>query len=272
MFVDILKEALALLRKNLNLAQLVFIFFIVITLFAPTIIGVKLNIKILPVFLTWYAFLCAFFAGLFFAFKKSIDYETNPPKNENSYGLSPLYFSEFFQGVGLFVKKFLLAGILVLFLLFAFGLAYDYFVSHYVVIPEIISKVNKMDIFLNDSKMLEFINTLSYDDRLKIAKLSLLTFFVVSVYGYLTMLYPVVLVNQEKDFFNSFFVSIKCLAKNLPVSVFIFLFFNVAISLAAFISATAVNNIFVSVIAILIQCYLNVWYILSLFVYYEKIK
>ena len=74
MFIIILKEAAALLRKNLNLAQLVFIFFIIVTLFLPAIVGIKINVKIISVIFAWYALLCAFFAGLFFAFKKAMDY------------------------------------------------------------------------------------------------------------------------------------------------------------------------------------------------------
>ena len=86
------------------------------------------------------------------------------------------------------------------------------------------------------------------------------------------MLYPVTLVNEEENFLKSFLTSLKYSLKDFPVSFFIFLFFNLGIFFATVISSVAVNNILISVLAILLQCYLNVWYILSLFVYYEKIK
>ena len=47
---------------------------------------------------------------------------------------------------------------------------------------------------------------------------------------------------------------------------------NIAISFASFITMASGNNIFISIIAILLQCYLNVVYMLSVFVYYEKVK
>ena len=272
MFIIILKEAAALLRKNLNLAQLVFIFFIIVTLFLPAIVGIKINVKIIPVIFAWYALLCAFFAGLFFAFKKAMDYRTYPPKNENSYGLSPLYFSEFLQGIGMHFYKFLLAGLLVVILLLLLGFGYDYILAHYVVIPESFFKLKSAEILTNDAKMLEFVNSLSLQEQIKISKLSLFTFAVVALWGYITMLYPVALVNEEENFIKSFLTSIKYSLKDFSVSFFIFLFFNIGIFFATLISSVAVNNILISVLAILLQCYLNVWYILSLFVYYEKIK
>ena len=272
MFIIVLKEASALLRKNLNLAQLIFIFFIIATLFFPSLYGVKVNFRILPVIVFWYALFCAFFAGVFFAFKKAIDYRTDPPKNENPYGLSPLYFAEFFQGIGMHFYKFLLAGLIVVFLLFVFGFGYDYIVSHYVAMPEVFSKIKSVELLTNDAKLMEFINSLSPHEQLKIAQLGLFTFAVAALWGYITMLYPVSLVSTDGNIFKALWDSLKCLVKDLPVSLFIFLFFNIGIFFATLISSVAVSNIIISVLAILLQCYLNVWYILSLFVYYEKVK
>lgn len=270
MFVIIVKEAMALLKKNMNLAQLIFIFYIIATLFAPMVMGVKLNFKAIPMLVLWYALFCSLFAGLFFAFKKALDYKTNPP-NENSLGLSPLYFAEFLQGVGKYTTKFLLAGLIVLFLLLLLGMGYDFVIEHYVVLPQAFHQISS-DILLSDSKMTEFINSLTLAEQIKLSKLSLFTLGVIALFGVLTMFYPVLLVSNEDNPFKSFIISLKYLFWNLPISLVIFFFFNIAITFASLISFSAGNNIIISIISILLQCYLNVLYILTLFVYYEKAK
>ena len=113
MFIEILKKSFDLMKKNLNLTQLIFIFFIVMTIIAPVLAGLKINIKALPFIILLFCVVCMFFSGLFFAFKKAMEYEKNPPKNDNPFDLSPMYFAEFFQGVGLYFKKFIFAGILI---------------------------------------------------------------------------------------------------------------------------------------------------------------
>ena len=272
MFREIIFEATRLMKKNLNLAQIIFILFFIVSIFSPTIIGVKLNFKILPALVLWYALLAAFFAGLFYAFRAAVDYEKEPVKKENELGLSPLYFAEFFQGIGAYIKKFLAAGSIFVFLFLVVGFGYDYFVNHYVVIPKAFSQIATAELLGNDVKMMEFVNSLSSADILKMAKLSLFTLFVVSFLGYITMLYPVVLVSTEDNFLKAFGTSIKALFKNFIVSFMLFFFFNLALSMIAIISAAVANNIILTVLSILLQCYFNVLYLLALFVYYEKVR
>ncbi len=269
MFIEILRESSKLLKKNLNLAQLIFIFFILMTFFSSTIMGAKFNIRLVPSLILWGILIAAFFAGLFFAFKKAIEYETEPPKTNND--LPPLYFAEFFQGAGAFTLKFALAGIFLLFLVFLLGFGYDYFVTHYVVLPESFKNLTT-ETLMSNAKMTEFANSLSIADAAKLGKLSLMTFAIMGAFGYLTMLYPMILVREEHNFFKSFFVSIKYLFKDFFVSLILFLFFNIVLAMAGFISMAVASNIILSVFIILLQCYFNVWYILSMFVYYEKVK
>ena len=272
MFIDILKEAFKLLKKNLNLTQLIFIFFILLTIVTPAFSVLKLNIKAIPFILLFFAVFCMFLSGLFYAFKKSVDYETNPPKNDNPFDLSPLYFAEFFQGVGMFFVKFLLAGIFILILFILLSIGFDFLIAHYVVIPEKIRLLFTSDIIFNDAKMIDFANSLSQAEKIKLGKLSMAALLGMSFFGFITMLYPVILVVKENNFFKSFFISIKYLFKDIFVSFILFLFFNICLVTASLLNASVANNIIVSVIVILLQCYLNVWYILSLFVYYEKVK
>lgn len=272
MFINILSNSLKLMKKNLNLTQLVFIFFIIMTLSTPVLATIKMNFKAIPFILIFFILICAIFAGLSFAFKKALDYETNPPKSDNNLGLSPLYFAEFFQGTGFYLKKFLLAGLVVVLLMFIFGFTYDFVLSHYVVIPEKILNANLNEILMNDGKVLEFVNSLSVDEQLKIGKIALFTAGVFSLFGFITMLYPVVLVSEEVNFLKSFWISLKALFKNLPISLLTFFFFNICLTFASILNAGVGHNIIISIIAILLQCYLNVWYLLTLFVYYEEVK
>jgi len=272
MFIEILKDSLKLMKKNLNLTQLVFILFIIMTLATPVLATIKLNLKALPFVLIFFALVCAIFAGLFFAFKKSLDYEINPPKTNNPLELSPLYFAEFFQGTGCYFKKFIFAGVIVVTLFLLFGFSYDYIIHHFVVIPERLLHIDMNTIFSSEAKMLEFVNSLSASEQVQIGKISMLTIVLATIFGFLTMLYPISLVSEEKNFAKSFLISLKYAFKNLPVSFAIFLFFNICLTLTSLLNASVANSIIVSIVAILLQCYLNVWYILTLFIYYEKVK
>ncbi|MCQ2958000.1 MAG: hypothetical protein MJ180_03745 [Candidatus Gastranaerophilales bacterium] len=272
MFIEILKDAFKLMRKNLNLTQLIFIFFILITLIAPVFSSLRLNIKAIPFILLFFAVVCMFFAGLFYAFKKSVDYETEPPKNDNTFDLSPLYFAEFFQGVGGYFIKFLFAGIFVTILFILLSMGFDYFVAHYIVIPAKIKFLLRSDIIFNDVKLNEFVTSLTQAEKIKLGKLCLSALSGMFLFGYFTMLYPIILVVKENNFFKSLFISIKYLFKNIPISLILFVFFNTCLLMTSLINASVANNFIVSILVILLQCYLNVWYILSLFVYYEKVK
>ncbi|MCR4881289.1 MAG: hypothetical protein K6A44_04980 [bacterium] len=272
MLIDVLKEALRLMKKNMNLTQLVFLLFILVTIFIPVMAGVKLNVRIIPMVVLFFAVLCAFFAGLFFAFKKSLDYDTNPPKSDNIYDLPPLYFAEFFQGVGKYTKTFIFAGILVLLILFLTILTHNYIIDHYIGIPQSLINAARSGILNDNAQIINLINSLSPSDQTKILKLSSVTLLSMCFFGYITVLYPVILVTEEKNFFISFFESLRILAKNMPISIIIFIFFNLLLTIAGMAGAVFANSIILSVICILLQCYLNVWYILSLFVYYEKTK
>ena len=48
MLTDILKEAWRIMKKSMNLTQLVFLLFIIVTIFAPVLGSVKINFKIIP--------------------------------------------------------------------------------------------------------------------------------------------------------------------------------------------------------------------------------
>ncbi len=270
MLLEILSKSLNLMKKNLNLTQLIFIFFIIVTLATPFLSGIKLNLKAIPFIIIFFTFLCAFCAGLFYAFKKSLEYDEKPPENE--FGLSPLYFAELFQGTGCYFKKFLFAGSFILALIVLLSFGYDYFIHHYVVIPKSLLNINLNEVMSSDAKMIEFANSLSVSDKAQIGKIGILSLGIYFAFSYLITLYPVVLVKKEDNFLKSFWLSIKSLFKNLPVSLCIFLFFNICIGIATMLNATFATSIIVSIVAILLQCYLSVWYILSLFVYYEKVK
>ena len=272
MFFEIIKDATNLMKKNLNLTQLIFILFVITMGFTAVLAHMKINIKIIPMGIIFFALLSATFAGIFFAFKKSLDYEKNPPKTDNPFDLSPLYFSEFLQGVGKFTPKFIYAGLFLLILLSLFALGYKYIVNYFVLIPEKFIELTKSPAIWSQVQIMEFVNTLTEAEQTQLSRFCLTTIGVSSLYGILTMLYPVSLINEEANFFKSFFISIKHLFKNLPISIILFVFFNIAFAFANMLSAMFVSNVIISILALFIQCYLIVLYILSLFVYYEKIK
>ena len=272
MFIDILKESLRLMKKNLNLTQLIFLFFILIMIFLPVIASNKINLRIIPMIIIFYGIICAFFSGIFFAFKKSLEYEKNPPISNNPYDLPPLYFSEFAQGISLYIKKFLPAGIVVIGLLALILLGFNYITDNFIGIPQKFIDAVHSNILFDNTKVTEFFNSLSQEENITIIKLGIFTLFSMCLYGYLVMLYPVSLVSEEKNFLLSFLISLKMLLKNIPLSLALFIFFNIFLAFAKGIGVVFVNSTIMFVISVLLQCYLNTWYILGLFVYYEKTK
>ncbi len=272
MFIDILKEALRLMKKSMNLTQLIFLLFIVITIFAPVLAGVKINIKAIPMIVVFFIFLCSFFAGIFNAFKKALIYDTNPPKSNNPLDLPPLFFAEFFQGAGKYSKTFIFAGFLLLVILAVIITSYSYIVHHFIEIPQKFIDATAAGVLYDNAKTVEFFNSLTPQEITTIGKIGFLVLFDTFLFGYLTLLYPVAIVNEEKNFIVSFLISLKVLLKNIPVSLLIFFYFNILLTFISMLGAIFANNIILSVLCILFQCYLNVWYILSLFVYYEKAK
>lgn len=272
MLVDILKEALRLMKKSMNLTQLIFLLFIVLTIFAPVLAGVKMNVKVIPMLIVFFAFVCAFFAGIFNAFKIALEYDINPPKSSNPYELPPLFFAEFFQGVGKYTKTFIFAGLLVLVILVLILLSYSYIVHYFIEIPQKFIEAASSGVLSDNAKTVEFFNSLTPQEFAALGKISLLVLFDTILFGYITLLYPVAIVNEERNFLSAFFISLKVLLKNIPVSFFIFIFFNAILTVMGAMGAIFAGSIILSVICILLQCYLNVWYILSLFVYYEKAK
>ena len=219
-----------------------------------------------------YISFAAFFSGIFYAFKKALEYDTNPPKQNGPYDLPPLFFAEFFQGIGKYAKTFIFAGMFVLLILALIIASYSYIIHSIVEIPQKFMEALNTGVFYDSEKSFEYINSLTPQESIALFKITSLLLLDMMLFGYITLLYPVAIVNEEKNFFSSFFISLKILLKNIPVSFFIFLFFNGLLSFVSFLGAVFASSIILSVICILIQCYLNVWYILSLFVYYEKAK
>ena len=272
MFFEIIQQSFRLMKKNLNLTQLIFILFVITMGFAAILAHLKMNVKVIPMFIIFFALLNATSAGIFYAFKTSLDYEKNPPKTDNPFELSPLYLSEFLQGVGKYTPKFIFAGLFSLALLILFALGYNYLVEHFALMPEKFMELTKTPTMWSQVQLNEFFASLNETQMEQMSKFSLITLGIFWIYGILTMFYPVSLINEEKNFFKSFFISIKYLFKNIPISIILFVCFNISFAFANVMSAAFASNILISIVALFLQCYLIVLYILSLFVYYEKSK
>ena len=151
-------------------------------------------------------------------------------------------------------------------------LFFNYVITHFIVIPPELMQADFKELASNDTLMMNFVNNLSPETQLKISKISLFSMVLFSFFGISTMLYPVALVKSEENFIRTFFTSIKFLFKNIIVSIIIFAFFNICLALTSMLTLGTNGNIFIFFLSLLLQCYLNTWYIFALFVYYEKVK
>ena len=285
MFNEVLKISYDLLKKNTNLTQHLFLFFLITMFVIPNIGGMKGMLFIIVFSL----FVCAFFAGWFNAIKTAyraefpqVDCFVNEDNDrveisknkdsDNEFNLPPLYFKEFFEGVGKYFLKFLCGGLVYVVI---FGVCFyllNYFIHHFVVIPPAIKQIdiNSLSVMTQD-ELNKIVLSLNMTEQLKVLKLAGLISGAFMLLGYVTLLFPVVLVNSEKNVFYCLFLSIKSLFKNIPLSFFIYFIFNSLLFLLS-IGFSNPNNLIIFFISFILYCYLSLLYYLSLFVYYEKTK
>ncbi len=285
MFNEILKISYNLLKKNTNLTQHLFLFFLITMFLIPGVVGIKGMLF----FIVFSLFICAFFAGWLNAIKTA--YQAEFPKvdcyvskdndrveiskksnlNED-FILPPLYFKEFFEGVGQYFLKFLCAGIIYAAI---FGIGFyllNWFIHHYVVIPSAIKNIdiNSLSV-MTQEEINKLVLSLSQMEKLKILKIAGLISGTFVLGNYVTMLFPIALINSEKNVFYCLFLSLKSLLKNIPLTFFIFVMFNSLLFLLS-IGFSTPQNLILFFISFILYCYLSLFYYIMLFVYYEKTK
>ena len=285
MFNEILKTSYDLLKKNTNLTQHLFLFFLITMFVIPNVAGIKGILFIIIFFL----FVCAFFAGWFNAIKTAyqaefptVDCFVNDDNDrveiskriniDNEFNLPPLYFKEFFEGVGQYSLKFICGGLIYAAI---FGIVFyllGYFIHHFVTVPAAIKQIdiNSLSVMTQD-ELNKIVLSLNQVDKLKVLKLAGLISGSFIFLSYITLLFPVALINSEKNVFYCLFLSIKSLFKNIPLSLFIFIIFNALLFLLSLGFSTP-QNLILFFISFILYCYLSLLYYLALFVYYEKTK
>lgn len=285
MFNEILKISYDLLKKNTNLTQHLFLFFLITMFVMPSIAG-KTGIIFIAVF---FLFICAFLAGWLNAIK--IAYQETFPKidcfvnqdndrveisknnnSDNEFNLPPMYIKEFFEGVGEHSLKFLGGGLVYIAI---FGIGFyliNYFIHHFVVIPQVIKNIDINSLsYMTQEELDKIVLTLTQSDKIKIFKIAGLISGTFLLGSYITMLFPIALINSEKNIFSCLFLNIKSLFKNIPLSFFMFILFNGFLFLLSLGFSTP-QNLILFFISFILYCYLSVFYYISLFVYYEKTK
>ena len=285
MFNEVLKISYDLLRKITNLTQHLFLFFLITMFLIPNVAGIRGMLFIIVFFL----FVCAFFAGWLNAIKTA--YHAEFPKvdcfvnedndrveisknnnNDTDFILPPLYFKEFFEGVGQYFLKFLLGGIVYVVLFGIILYLVHVFIAHFVVIPQALKviDINALTTMSQDD-LNKIVSSLTTAEQLKVLKIAVLISGSFIFTSYLTMLYPIALINSEKNVFYSLYLSLKSLFKNIPVSILFFIIFSCLLFVLSMGFSTP-QNLIVFFISFLLYCYLSLFYYIVLFVYYEKTK
>lgn len=275
MLKDIFITAFQLSRKYMNLMQPFLLFLIILIFFMGSFSAAKSGALNSIILLVLFFFLfVVFMAGWANSFKAAIEYDKiNELKTieERDY-IPPLFLGDFAEGVGRYFLKFTAAGILYIILAMLFALGLYYAATHMIGIPEAFSRVNLSQVTHSEAAFKTFFLSLSEVDKLRLVKINLLGFVIVSLFSYLTMLIPVALVMERKNFFSDILKSIKVLFKKFFVSLNIFLFFNILLFSASVINAAGANNVLLSIIGLLLFCFVNLYYFMALFIYYEKAR
>ncbi|MDD3594537.1 MAG: hypothetical protein PHX18_07915 [Candidatus Gastranaerophilales bacterium] len=275
MLKDIFITAFQLSKKYMNLMQPFLLFLIILLLFMGNVAAAKSGIVNNIILMILFFFLVVvFMAGWSNAFKAAIEYdkinELKTPE-EREY-IPPLFLGDFAEGVGKYFFKFAGAGVFYMILALIFALGMYYIATNMIGIPEAFSKVNLSQITHSEAAFKTFFFSLSDADRLRLAKINLLGFIAAGLFSYLTMLIPVSLVMGRKNFFADILTSIKLLFKKFFVSLNLFLFFNILLFSASVINAAGANNVILSIIGLLLFCFINLYYFMTLFIYYEKAR
>ena len=286
MLNEILIISYNLFKKNINLSHHLLWFFLITMILVPNVAG----IRGLLFFFIFFIFTCAFSAGWFNAFKYA--YNKDFPKtdiiitqdndninlstNKNSYDdkldFPPFYYKEFFEGVGQYFVKFLCGGIIYITIFCIVFYLIHQFISHFVVIPPTLKAIDINSLStMTQEDLNKIIDTLTKPDQIKIIKIALLISGSFIFTSYLTMMYPIALINSEKNVFYSLFLSLKSVLKNIPVSLLFFTIFS-ALLFVMSIGFSTPQNLIIFFISFILYCYLSVFYYMTLFVYYEKTK
>lgn len=214
--------------------------------------------------------LSAFLAGWFFMVKRAVDLDKvdfiiDEDKARASFGLMkeiPIgignYFLSFVAGLILY------AGLIVLFSIVAYTLG-----EHFIGKIDLNTIGLKMA-SLTPETMKKFVESLSMDQRILLAKWNFLIVSIITVFSFITMFWPAHVIIKNKNAFVAFFQALKYTFKNFLPSVILFVYISFVEFAVQLFNAVSVVNPILYFIAMLVYFYFVVYIVVLVFLYYDS--
>ena len=262
------------MKNNLILVQPLLIFFLVISiLLSPVTLTGGISIAVIIMFASVAGLFCAFWAGWYNMFHKSIEYVdklnlTPEEKAVNSLNL----FKEFFPGVGKYFLKivagFVIYSIFAFLLFIVIQLVGDKFIGF----PKSITVDQLMAAAADGQKALVLLNKITPADRLKIMQWDLLGLIIMGLFSYITMFWTQAVISGGKRPLKAYWESVKAVFKNPFITIIIYLSQCVGIIGVSFISAAYSLNIIIQFVGLMVLIMVIVYFTMMSFLYFEKYR
>ena len=212
----------------------------------------------------------AFLAGWFFMVQKAIELDkkeiiVQEEKEKMSFNL----IKEFLTGTGEYFFSFIGFIILYFILIMLFFVVFYQIGIHFIgkldlSLPNFMTSLNSI------AQMKDFQASLSSQTLIKLNEWIFLIASGYVTFLFITMFWPVLIINKTKNTFIAFFESLKFVFKNFLPCVILFIYVSIINFLTSLIGMLSlVNSIFYFII-VLLNCYFSVYMVVLVFLYYDR--
>ena len=263
-----------LVKNNLILVQPLLIFFLVLSiLVSPVAFSGGINIAVIIMFASVAGLFCAFWAGWYNMFHKSIEYVdklniTPEEKALNSLNL----FKEFFPGVGKYFLKIVLGFIIYFIFIVVLILVIQLIGDKFIGFPQSINADEMMKAASNSDKVLALLHKITPADKIKIMQWDLLGIIIIGFFSYITMFWTQAVISEGKRPFKAYWESIKTVFKNPVATMVIYSSQCAGIIGVSFISAAYSLNVVIQFIALVVLTLVIIYFTMMSFLYFERYR
>lgn len=272
--VELFSKTYDLVKNNLILVQPLLIFLLLLSLItSPLTPGMGISSAVIVMIISILGLFCAFFAGWYSMFHKSIEYVDKLNLSPEEKALNSInLFKEFFPGVGKYFLK-VISGYLLYVMFFIILLNLVHILGAKLIgIPTSINPDEFSKIVSDEQKLLNFAFKISSSDWIKIIKWNIMSFTVYGLFSYVTMFWVQALITEGKRPLTAYWESIKTVFKNPIVTIIIYIAQCASIVGVCFISIVMSMNIVAQFILLMALILLVVYFTMMSFLYFERYR
>lgn len=273
MLFRILKKSFTILWQNSVIIQPFILFMFLLSILLGSISNLKSGFSpVLIMFLvSGFALCCAFMAGWFQLFQAAIrNYAKIDATPTERAELSLASFREFLPAVGRFFVPITIASLLYIALFFGVIKLIGLIGTKYIGFSANINPQRLAGLLGNNTKVYEFVASLTALDKQKLIRWDLLTLFMTGGFSYVTMFWFQAIMMNGENAFKAFVSSLKAVFSKPFVTFGIFVLYWVINFMTSFISSVFAANFFVQLLNLMLVVFVTVYFIMVNFVYFEE--